>query len=888
MGRLVGEFDWSAGPLGAMQSWPQSLRTSVDICLTSRFPIVLWWGPQLVMIYNDGYRPMLGFTKHPQALGSPGRQIWPEIWHVIGPMLEGVMAGQGATWSDDQLLLLDRNGFLEECYFTYSYSPITEESGAVGGVFCAVTETTAKVVGARRLETLGTLAAQLVDSDTVEEVCRRTVKVLSDNVEDVRFAELYLPRAGGFTRAAGHGSLARKGSWPLAQVSASGLGVVVPLDPSPLAAAAPGAPAAYVLPVCEPGESSPCAVLLVGLSERRPFDAGYKSFLDLIAGHVGTAIGGAGAFQRQRERAQALAELDAAKTTFFSNMSHELRTPLTLIAGPVSDALADTAQPLPPAQRERLLLVARNASRLHRLVNGMLDFARIEAGRLVPERVAVDLSQATAELAANFSDVMHRAGLQFAVQVEQLPRPVMVDRDMWERIVLNLLSNALKYTLQGRVGLALRETVGQVELTVTDTGVGIAARDLPHLFDRFHRVPGARGRSHEGSGIGLAMVAELLKLLGGKISVDSTAGQGSTFTVRLPYGKAATAGLAPRSASHDAAAPFVEEAMSWAAEPGIPAARGGTGRPRLLMADDNQDLRNYLAGLLSGHYDVEMAVDGEQALRAIAESKPDLVLADVMMPRLDGFGLLAAIRADPGLRDLPVVLLSARAGEEAAAEGFAAGADDYLVKPFSAQDLKTRLQAALTRATARTRDGRELRHRQEAAARLVALLGTDLAEAELRAAVVVGFGEIFGGEVVLDPEQVPASWPEPLGAMHPGLLIEVPGERVKSVWVRFPAARQISPDERVLAAALADTFATGLARAGRESSRHLTEQHLRQAIESHRYIGQAVGILMERHRLTAAVAFERLRQASRDRNLKLREVAEKVISTGEDPAPPGR
>src|SRR5581483_12409212 len=191
MGRLMRAHDWSATPLGPAEDWPQSLRTAVSICLNSRLPIVLWWGPELRLLYNAAWRPVLGQTKHPQALGSPGREVWPEIWHIIGPMLEGVLATGQATWSDDQLLPLDRNGYLEEAYFTYSYSPILDESGKVGGVFSAVSETTLRVVGERRLRTLRELAAQASTAKTPDEAGRAVLRTFAANPADVPFALLY-------------------------------------------------------------------------------------------------------------------------------------------------------------------------------------------------------------------------------------------------------------------------------------------------------------------------------------------------------------------------------------------------------------------------------------------------------------------------------------------------------------------------------------------------------------------------------------------------------------------------------------------------------------------------------------------------------------------------
>ena len=296
---------------------------------------------------------------------------------------------------------------------------------------------------------------------------------------------------------------------------------------------------------------------------------------------------------------------------------------------------------------------------------------------------------------------------------------------MWEKIVLNLLSNAFKFTMQGsvRVSLLPSADASHVVLTVRDTGAGIPPEELPRLFERFHRVEGATGRTFEGSGIGLALVQELVRLHGGQIAVDSEPGVGSIFTVSIPLG---TAHLPPeRIAEAQPDGPderrtqkYVAEARRWlpvagpvedretlaaqvhdADRPGgLPAGRGG----RLLLADDNADMRDYVRRLLEGRgYEVEAVADGRAALEAIRRAPPDLVLSDVMMPELDGFGLLAAIRGDERLRGIPVLLLSARAGEEARVEGVSAGADDYLTKPFSAQELIARVDANVSLARAR-------------------------------------------------------------------------------------------------------------------------------------------------------------------------------------------
>ncbi|MGH2347825.1 MAG: PAS domain-containing protein, partial [Chloroflexota bacterium] len=208
MGALMRALDWAPTPLGRVESWPQSLRTALSICLASRFPILIWWGPELVMLYNDAYRPMLGATKHPHALGRRGSECWPEIWDLIGPMLDGVVARGEATWSDDQLLPLDRNGYVEECYFTFSYSPIRDETGEIGGVFTAVTETTDRVLGERRLGTLREVAARTAQARTAEDACAYAAAALSYNQADLPFALLYLlDAAGGAARLVGMSGL---------------------------------------------------------------------------------------------------------------------------------------------------------------------------------------------------------------------------------------------------------------------------------------------------------------------------------------------------------------------------------------------------------------------------------------------------------------------------------------------------------------------------------------------------------------------------------------------------------------------------------------------------------------------------------------------------------
>jgi len=721
MGERMRAFDWSSSPVGPAAQWPQSLKTAVSICIGSRYPIVIWWGnPEYTMFYNDGYIPVLGVTKHPGWLGRSGREAWKEIWSTVGPMLDSVFQTGEATWSEDLLLLMDRNLPREETYFTFSYSPIRGDKNQIDGIFCACYETTGRVVGERRLQTLRDLGR--IEVKSAEEACQIALNTLAANPYDVPFAlvylldedarEAHLVCASGIVQASAAApaviTVNDRETWPLFE---TGVGKVVS-DVEERFGSLPGGPwpescnTALILPIGASGLAKPSGFLVAGLSPRRIFDAEYRSFFELVVGHVGTAISNARAYEEERKRAEALAEIDRTKTTFFSNVSHEFRTPLTLMLGPLEESLADTS--LSPDVHDRLDVAHRNSIRLLKLVNTLLDFSRFEAGRIEAVYEAVDLQALTAELASVFRSAIERAGLKLIVDDSPLEAEVYVDREMWEKIVFNLLSNAFKFTFEGEIAIALRKSGENVELEVSDTGTGIPEAELPHLFERFHRVKGAHGRSYEGSGIGLALVLELVKLHGGLVRVKSEVGRGSTFTVSIPTGSAhlpaerlgGARTLASTTVRSDA---YVDELLKWLPDetnhldtfafPESPAS--DEPRARILLADDNTDMREYLGRLLATKYDVEAVAEGESALAAALNQKFDLVLSDVMMPKLDGFGLLKALRADEKTRTTPVILLSARAGEESRVEGMGAGADDYLIKPFSARELMARVEAHL-------------------------------------------------------------------------------------------------------------------------------------------------------------------------------------------------
>jgi diguanylate cyclase (GGDEF)-like protein/PAS domain S-box-containing protein len=730
-GPLALSRDWDATPLGPMSSWPENLRTAVGIIERSPIPMALGWGPGLVQLYNDGFVPILA-EKHPAAMGRGAHENWAEIWEFIGPMLEGVVLRGDTTLQDSQRLLLDRNGHLEEGFFTFSFSPIGEVGGQAGGFLCVAIETTEVVVAGRRSSALGRLAELGRDARSLADVSAGVLGVLADNPDDVPFAALYALSQDG-TRAALAGSTGlteadlaaelQVGSdldcWRLSEVAPSGQPVTVghPLGQ------------ALVLPLSDPAQPAPTGVLVLALNPLLPHDDGHHAFLSQVAGHVGTALAAARARQAERARLEALAELDRAKTEFFSNVSHEFRTPLTLLLGPLYEALEDAD--LSPLQRDRLESAARNAQRLLKLVNTLLDISKAEGGAQEAAFEPTDLAQLTVDLASGFASAASRARLDLRVDCPPLPEEVYVDREMWEKVVLNLLSNAFKFTLDGAISVTLGVRDGQAELRVSDTGIGIPDSELPRLFERFHRVHGARGRSHEGTGLGLSLARDLVALHGGDLTVESRLGEGSAFTVRLPFGSSHL----PREQVHASASPlslrlspatFLDEPASLTSHP-APQAHGGS---RILLAEDNADMRAFLERLLRPHWDVQVVSDGVEALEAATAAPPDLVLTDVMMPGLDGFGLLKALRAQPATQDVPVVMVSARAGDEATEEALAAGADDYLVKPFKQRQLLARVRLQLNLAQAR-REVTEaaIRAVQEAAGRREAARFASLARA---------------------------------------------------------------------------------------------------------------------------------------------------------------
>ncbi|SPF06384.1 SpoIIE family protein phosphatase [Streptomyces sp. MA5143a] len=830
-GELLAGIDWAATPLGPPESWPGPLVDTLRLMLASEQGMVLYWGADFTMLYNESSASIAG-AQHPGALGRPFREAFPEVWEPGGSQLRYVTDTRKPLRIPDNPIVIERHGILEQCYFDAANQPVLLEDGTVGGVLQITTETTGRVLGERRLRLLSETGARTAGLPTPGEVARVVAEVADSYREEIPFLGLYMAAEPGVLRLAASAGLPA-GLRPAPEtVSLEAVGgaeaaarlarVVADGAPAPLPAAAFGGgqhagarrfpvEQALALPLHCAGRVE--GVLVVGVNPCFPPAGAYRDFLEVLASAVAGAVAAAVAHEEQRRRAEALAELDRAKTTFFANVSHELRTPLTLLLGPIQQALVDEDR---PERREQLQLAERGALRLLKQVNTLLDVSRAEAGQVRGIFEPVDLSRTTAELAGVFRSAFEAAGLHLEVDCPPLPKAVPLDREMWEKIILNLLSNSLKFTFTGGARVQVAAAGDRARLTVTDTGTGtgIPEDELPHLFERFHRVRGARSRSHEGSGLGLVMVKDLVEAHGGTVGVDSRLGRGTTVTVDLPFAAAHRPRPGPPAPSaapsgDDAggrpgrAEAYVNEALGWLeagpasartpqdrGAPEIPCGPGPqetdrrphtTGRPhraRLLVVDDNADMRAYLAQLLQPEYEVLLAADGRAALETALAQPVELVLSDVMMPRMDGFELVRALRADPRTARLPIVLLTARASEEDSVQGRLAGADDYLAKPFSARQLLARVRTGLELSRLREQVLTETRNQ-------LAVLAS-LADAGLRLSATLDPDQILhtAGQLLLpdfadqisihltDPASAPAQSPPAYTAGAPLLACE--------------------------------------------------------------------------------------------------------------------
>ena len=705
IGALMRAMDWTRSPLGPVAQWPQSLRTAVSILLGSPDGLQLFWGPELVLLYNDATRPMMG-GKHPACFAQPALAQWPEVSDYLGPMLRSVLSTGTAVSTSRAMIPTRRNGFLEEQYFSWSYSPVRVESGAIGGVFQVASMTTEEVLGERRQDVLEGLAGLSRLASSAEDVCVVAASQLLP--ADIPFALIYLldDHTGVARLAAAAGlelgtsqspiaiTISGDAVWPLAEVATTHAPrLVEDLEARFGAQQARGwaepPHRALVLPLSGPHEVSPCGFLIAGLSAGLGFDHSYAGFLNLVAGQIGAGVAQVRASEiaattarlevelkqanaRARTELEALAEqlrlADRRKDEFLAMLGHELRNPLAPIATAVAIMKLRGGE---DGARERDV-IERQVEHLSRLVDDLFDVSRIAGGKVALDRHVVDLSAIIDRALEMTSPLFESRRQHLSVEVAREGLAVDGDTGRLTQVISNLLTNASKFTPEsGHIWLSARREAAEVVLRVRDGGIGIEASLLPVMFDLFVQGPQGLQRKESGLGLGLSLVKNLVALHGGSVSAHSEgSGQGAELVVRLPVATRPAAVRAP-----------------------VVTRRGA--QKHVLVVDDNQDAADMLADLLRRHgHDVVVAYDGAQALSLLKEFPVEVGVLDIGLPIMDGYELARSIRELPIGRTFKLIALTGYGQDSHGARASDAGFDGFFSKPIVFADLLSEIDRA--------------------------------------------------------------------------------------------------------------------------------------------------------------------------------------------------
>ncbi len=680
-GALARRLDWSKTPLGPPESWPAALKAIVGVMLRSRHPMFLWWGPELIQIYNDAYVPGFGEGKHPAAMGQRGRDCWSEIWPIIGPQIDAVMSHARSTWNEDQYVPVWRNQRIEETYWTYGYSPVFSDDGSVGGTFVVCSETTGRVVAERRHQALRALAKSTTPALAPTDVLAAACDLFDGTAKDVPFALVYV-----CDRTTGEPVLWRSvGLGPEQRMAAdaacrSKLAVSANRGPIDLGASMqrvtlPGRPwpepstSAFVASLSD-GRAQPSGFVVTGLSPRLPFDASYRDHLMQVAEHVSLVLTRIETYRVREvaaaERDDLLRELEAAnraKDEFLAMLGHELRNPLS----PIVTALELLRRRDGGTTREGEI-IERQVGHLVRLVDDLLDVSKITRGKIVLRKEPLEIAVAIAKAVEIASDLFEQRRHRLTIDVPAEGLRVEGDVVRLAQVVANLLTNAARYTEPGG-DIALRATAdgGEVVVTVKDSGEGIARDLLGRIFDIFVQGQRSRDRKEGGLGLGLALVKSLVELHGGTATARSDGpGKGSEFEIRLP--------ATTRAARTEAAR--------------VPSAASVRSPRRVLVVDDNVDSAELLREMLEwvGH-EVAVAHDGPSALAVAEQFVPDIALLDIGLPVMDGYELGRRLHAMPQGARCRLIALSGYGQDRDRARSRASGFETHLVKPIESTEL---------------------------------------------------------------------------------------------------------------------------------------------------------------------------------------------------------
>ncbi|PRP76869.1 response regulator receiver ATP-binding protein [Planoprotostelium fungivorum] len=761
--RLFLATDWSKTSLGPLSDWPSSFCDATIICFTSAFPMSLFLGRELVQFYNSGYIDMWP-DKQAKTWAKPLQQGWPEVWSELDSLINDVCSKGEGFYMMAKLFLLQVGPLLKELYFNFSYSPVSQGRHIVG-IINTVADCSNYVINNRRMEQLRVLALRFTSISTTEDMCKTLTEVLGTNTHDIPFFAYYQVTGEDLS---------------LISRSPCGIGyptsITGPTDTSsPLAEAVTRAVwntcndrtsveldlSGYELPICggwkEPPKSS-CVtpvfsddvlvgVLLVGLNQHLDYDDSYRDFISLVSNQVGNAVKFSKVREDTRKRLEMLSNLDRARTVFFTNVSHEFKTPITLTLGPLEDllnrernvyakdVLSHKKPNLDPTQTRKIDLIYRNSLRLLKLVNNLLDFSNLDNGEFNGKFEVVDVRELTIECCNLFESSFQKSKLIFLVDCEEVTGEVLVDRDMFEKIVLNMISNSFKYTKNGSVRVSLKDGDEFVIITVEDTGIGISEIDLPHVFKRFYRGTNREARQ-AGTGIGLALVSELVQLHGGRVDIESKLGQGTRTTATIKKGQShippdrihrldpSMSGSIKIKDKHSVSSSWLSSLSrtppSGTSSPPSPGSMMSTEsshhRWRIAFLCLDSEMREYILSIIGGDYDVFVSDDVESIYTQINGNKSDLVLADISTSG-PGFTLLEQMRNEPTNVNLPIIFVNARSGDNQM-ESLGKGVDDCLVMPFSDLELRARIAVHIRMSQAQLsvmKHEQDLRHNAEVA-----------------------------------------------------------------------------------------------------------------------------------------------------------------------------
>jgi signal transduction histidine kinase/DNA-binding response OmpR family regulator len=726
MAAVIRSYDWSASALGPMVNWPRELKSAVSLCLHMKFPAAIVWRPDFTVLYNDAMHALID-RDGADHIGKKLADL--EAWASSELAIRAVCETGEATFRDRiRWLFAPPNS--RESYFTTSFSPIPDSTGSSAGVLIVATDVTDSVVSNRRGRTLSALSgiAQMASED---DACREASRVLESNPYDLPFASIYLldpsrkkaelrastgiqPETG----ASPETILLSSGIHPLASAALSARAEILEvgrqLGPLPSGAWTIPPRELVVVPLQATREREQIGLIIAGANPYCPVDTEYRAFFEAVARHTSALIIRAGLQGKQRKLATEMEQQKRTWASFLDFASKEFRTPLTVTLGLLDKVLGEYGPNEP--HHAALRLTRRTTLRLWNAVDTFLDLIRVQTDRLKPVFAPVDLSSVTEELARAFASELARPNISFSLDCPPLGENVYVDRRLWERLILGLLVSAVSRTDAGEIGISIRRIGPWIDTAVWDTGTSIPEHEKTNKFEPFGSGGSVSGRT------GLSLARHFAARHGGHVTVESGSGKGNKFVVSIPRGRAHLAAEhvleTPEDirASVNALHAFVEDATRWTPENQLAEAQSteelslGSGQPwqrrtltsapprRILVAVSDRDLRHYLCGVLKEPYTVESTSDGQETLESLHRASPDLLLVDSELRIVDGLGVLRAIRSHPALGSLPVVVMSPRSSEAERLNAFAAGASDYLVKPFSAPELLVRLESQISLA----------------------------------------------------------------------------------------------------------------------------------------------------------------------------------------------